>query len=136
MFVPIVEIIRLEESIGAGTFGYMRIQKRVFCVTLEPTDEENHPNISSIPAQQYTATRWDSPKYGVTFMVEDVPDRDFILFHGGNIIDHTQGCILLAQHQGKLGAKRAVLNSGNTFKQFMARMDGFDELHLTIHEFY
>ena len=135
-----VRLIRLEEDFNFGTFGVLLIDGRVFCVTLEPADLNNHPNISSIPAQQYMCRRYSSPKYPNTFHICDVPERSSVLFHAGNTIGHTQGCVLLAQYYGKLFAKndekRAVLNSGKTFDEFIKRMIGTEEFHLTIKEHY
>ena len=133
---PIVEIIRLEEDFLHGTFGVLKINKSVFCVTLEPPDRENVRNLSSIPVQQYECHRFDSPRYGDTFKIMNVPGRDNVLFHGGNIAKHTKGCILVAQYFGKLKGNRAVLNSGATFKNFMRIMEGHDSFHLTIKELY
>ena len=133
---PVVELIRLEESMFFGTFGVLKINKEVFCVTLEPADLMNKQNISSIPAQQYICQRYTSPKYPDTFQVLNVPDRDNVLFHAGNFDDDTKGCILLAQHFGKIRGERAVLNSGNTFKSFLAIMAGIKDFHLTIREIY
>lgn len=136
LMIPIVELIRLEEDALFGTFGILKINKEVFCVTLEPPDKENVTNISSIPAQQYHCELYDSPKYGKTFKVMNVPGRKHVLFHGGNVAKHTKGCILLAQYFGKLKGNRAVLNSGNTFKVFMETMQGQNIFHLTIREVY
>ena len=134
--MKIVEVIRLEEDTEHGTFGVLKINKKVFCCTLEPADNENAQNISSIPAQQYICKRYQSPRYKNTFQVTNVPDRTSVLFHAGNIIDHTQGCISLGQYFGKLRDNRAVLNSGATFKSFMGIMQGETEFHLTIKEEY
>lgn len=134
--IPIVEITRLEENFKYGTFGVMRIAKKVFCVTLERPDIENKPFESSIPAQQYICKKIISPKYGECFEIQNVPDRDHVLFHPGNIIDHTVGCVITAEHFGKLGEKRAVLNSGNTYKKFMELLKDYDLFHLTITEVY
>jgi len=133
---PVIEIIRLEENSDYGTFGVLKINKAVFCVTLEPADRLNHPNVSSIPAQQYMCNRIDSPKYGDTFEVSNVPDREHILFHAGNVVDNTKGCILLGQYFGKLQGDRAVLNSGATFKEFMKRIGDAEQFHLTISQRY
>jgi len=133
---PVVELIRLEESMFFGTFGVLKINKEVFCVTLEPADLMNKQNISSIPAQQYICQRYTSPKYPDTFQILNVPDRDHVLFHAGNFDDDTKGCVLLAQHFGKIRGERAVLNSGNTFKSFLAIMAGIKDFHLTIREIY
>ncbi|KKN08348.1 hypothetical protein LCGC14_1057540 [marine sediment metagenome] len=132
----IVELLRLEENYQYGTFGILRIDKQVFCVTLEPKDEENATDISSIPAQQYVCKRTISPRFGETFEITGVPDRFNVLFHAGNTDEDTEGCVILAEHYGKLGKNRAILNSGNTFKKFMLIMEGIDEFLLTIIEIY
>ncbi len=132
--MKIVEIIRLEES-EHGTFGVLRIDKQVFCCTLEPPDRENEVSRSSIPAQQYTCKPVESPHHGGTFQITNVPGRSHVLFHAGNVVDHTAGCILLGQYFGKLKGDRAVLNSGNTFRQFLNRV-GRQPFHLTIIERY
>lgn len=135
----VFELIRLEESTEYGTFGILKIDKRVFCVTLEPNDEENIPFISSIPAQQYECVRINSPKFGKTFEVTRVPNRTKILFHAGNVVGNTEGCILLGQYWDKFryGAEdRAIVNSGNTMSNFMHILEGEDEFHLTIKEVY
>ncbi len=135
-FIPIVRIVRLEENHQYGTFGVATINTEVFCVTLEPKDWWNQPNMSCVPAQQYLCRRIISPRHGETFEVLDVPKRSRILFHPLNIDNQTEGCIGLAQHFGKLKiadkSERAVLNSGKTFKAFMEKMKGYDTFHLTI----
>lgn len=135
--MKIAELVRLEENSNFGTFGVLKIDKKVFCVTLEPADLENLKNKSSIPAQQYICKRYSSQKYPDTFQIMDVPDRDKVLFHAGNDVDDTEGCVVVAQYFGKLLGGRAVLNSGNTFREFMKQeMAGESEFHLTIHEVY
>jgi len=131
----IVELIRLETG-RSGTFGILKLNKQVFCCTLEPPDKENKQNISSIPTGQYDMVKHVSPTHGETFMVEGVTDRNFILFHSGNKVDHTEGCVLLGASFGKLSGDRAVLNSGKTFAAFMSEMLGHAAWHLTISEVY
>lgn len=132
---PILELIRLAET-DQGTLGALKIQKVPFCCTLELPDLLNAPNRSSIPAQQYICQRIQSPKFGETFQVMNVPGRSAVLFHAGNTAADTEGCILLGQHWGKLGEQWAVLNSGNTFKAFLQELWGFNQAHLTIKEEY
>ena len=133
---PIVELIRLEEDEIHGTFGVLKINKKVFCVTLEPPDKENQQSVSSIPVQQYVCRRYSSAKYPSTFQVTNVPGRTKVLFHSGNIVNHTMGCILLGQYFGKLSGNRAVLNSGKTFDGFMVVLSGVQAFHLTVKEMY
>jgi len=132
----ILEIVRLEENFEFGTFGVLKINKELFCFTLEPRDEENASSISSIPAQQYWCQRYSSRKFPDTWQIMNVPARNNVLFHSGNVASQTQGCILLAQHLGKLQDNRAILNSGATFQSFMNTTAESAELHLTITENY
>lgn len=127
------KIIRVEKSTD-GVFGVMLINGESFCVTLEPEDHANAVMISCIPPGAYICERVDSPKYGDTFEVKDVPNRTHILIHSGNVEDHTHGCVLLAQYFGKLKEQRAVLNSGSTFKEFMNTMKGVDRFLLEIED--
>lgn len=133
--LPILEITRLEDS-PEGCFGVLRIQKQVFCLTLEPPDQANKPWTSCIPVQQYVCVHHESEKFGLTYIVRDVPDREQIIFHWGNWLEDTQGCILLGNSLLYDGAKRGVANSRQTFARFLARLgSGLDDqqmLHLTI----
>lgn len=132
---PTVRLIRTEES-NQGTFGVLIICSQTFCVTLEPSDKLNERNISSIPVQQYQCLRIRSPQFGETFEIVDVPNRSHVLFHAGNVLKHTTGCILLAQYFGKIRDKRAIRNSGRTFREFMEIMKTVDIFSLTIKEDY
>lgn len=138
LIYPVIEIVRLEENFKYGTFGVLKINKRVFCVTLEPADLLNRRSESNIPAQQYLAEKYFSQRMQkYTFMLKNVPGRSGITFHPGNTKDDTEGCILLGQYFGKLGnEKRAVLNSGRTFSNFMKTLGRFSKLSVTISEFY
>ncbi|MBW2342488.1 MAG: hypothetical protein JRF53_00485 [Deltaproteobacteria bacterium] len=133
---PILRLIRLEERTKYGTFGVLLISEEVFCVTLEPPDMENVAGRSSIPAQQYTCIRHNSPRFGETFKIINVPGRKNILFHPGNLLPDTAGCIVLGQHFGRLQGNRGVLASGKTFTTFMKILRGYDICRLTIREVY
>ena len=139
MLLPVIEIIRLEENYAYGTFGVLKLNKELFCVTLELPDLLNKSSMSSIPAQQYICQRYSSAKYPDTFEVTNVPNRSFALFHSGNIKRDIRGCILTAQYFTKLQGNwedRGVWNSGKTFTNFMERLKGYDRFHLTITEVY
>jgi len=132
---PSVDIIRLQESFVYGTFGVMRINTDPLFVTLEPPDKENLANKSSIPAQQYECEMTESPKYGWTYKVKDVPARTDILFHPGNIDEHTHGCILLGMQFGILNGEKSILASRDAYTQFMSIMNDKPFI-LTIKEVY
>jgi hypothetical protein len=131
----VLELVRLEET-RQGTVGVLKIDKEVFCYTLEPSDRLNERNRSSIPAQQYLCHPHVSAKHGETWIIEDVPGRDNVLFHPGNTAEHTEGCILLGSTVGKLRGQRAVLNSGSTFNLFLMRLATDQTAHLTVIEQY
>jgi len=131
-----VRLTRIETSSEHGTFGVLTINGEVFCVTLEPYWRDNTSGVSSIPTGQYICKPFKSPKFGDVYMVMDVQGRSMVEFHKGNVDRHTRGCILLGQYFGKLSStERAVLNSGNTFKSFMSKMDD-KEFNLTIVDSY
>ena len=129
-----LELIRLESS-QSGVFGALKIDKEVFCVTLEPPDYLNIRNFSCIPTGQYECQLWNSPKFGKTYLVMGVPDRASIVFHAGNTIADTEGCIIVGETWAKLKGDRAVLNSGKTFRELMIRLQDVT-IHLTIREEY
>jgi len=133
---PMVRILRLNEDHDLGTFGVLLIQAEPFCVTLEPSDRLNRQFVSSIPAQQYWCKKHYSPLFHNTYKILDIPERTGVLFHPGNSVTDTEGCIILAQYWGKLHGNRAVLNSGNTFKEFLKIMEPFEMFHLTISTHY
>ncbi len=116
-----------------GTFGVLVLDAVPFCVTLEPYARDNQQGVSCVPTGQYVGEPFRSPQFGSVYLLKDIAGRDLIELHAGNRDDNTRGCILLAQHFGKLAGDLAVLNSGNTFRKFMQYMS-HDELFLTIQE--
>jgi hypothetical protein len=129
-----VDLVRLESSDDHGTFGTLLIDGEAFCVTLEPVDLNNIAYLSCIPTGVYLCKAHNSPTYGKTFLVTDVPHRENVLFHAGNRDENTAGCILLGQYYGKLKTDRAILNSGDTFKAFLERMWDVESFALNISE--
>jgi len=139
-FVPIAKIIRVEDNWIHGSFGIFVLNDEAFCITLELPNKLNKRNISCIVAKQYICERIISQKFGETFQIMNVPDRDHVLFHPANTVEDLEGCIALGANFGKLRKGnqmlRASLNSGRTFKNFMAEMKGIDRFKLTIKECY
>lgn len=128
-------LIRIEES-DYGTFGILQFSTRSICLILEPRDLLNRQNVSSIPAQQYTCRRVDSPNHGETFEVTGVPGRSEVLFHPGNTAENTKGCLLPGSEFGIVNSKPAVLRSRKAFLRFMECLEGINEFRLTIVEHY
>jgi len=128
-----VEMVRLEKS-DDGTFGVLRLNGMVFCVTLELPGRDNQTNISCIPAGEYMCRRVESPGFGSTFEVGEVPGRSNILFHAGNVVGDTKGCVLLGRYFGFLGEDRGVLQSGSTFRDFLERCSDVENFQFVIKE--
>lgn len=117
-----------------GVFGELRCDELGFsCLTLERPWKDNEPFVSCIPPGTYICRRFDSPEYGDTFIVTDVSGRTLILFHEGNWIKNSKGCILLGKEYD-LSAREGLMVTSSlaTRKKFMAALEGIDEFELTI----
>jgi len=123
-----------------GTEGFLtQLESEFFCRTLELPWRDNQRSISCIPAGEYIVRIRQSPKYGKIYWVTNVPDRNWILIHSGNVAGdvkkgfrtHVQGCILLGKKHGYLYDQRAVLTSRPTVKSFMRTMN-YESFKLTI----
>ena len=84
-----------------STLGQLFINGELFCDTLELPYINNERSISCVPAGRYKV-RLRLPRESATrdylhLLVQDVPDRDWILFHRGNTTKDTRGCVLVGQ---------------------------------------
>jgi hypothetical protein len=110
---------------GHCTIGKMLLAGGMVFFTLERPWLNNKKNVSCIPAPgTYHAQLRRSPHLGITYWLKDVPDRQFILIHSGNIVAHVQGCIMLGLSRGRLRGERAVFQSVTAIRQFMKLMGG------------
>ena len=100
------------------------------CYTLELPWKENQRRVSCIPEGTYRVTKHTSPKFGKTFWVRDVPDRDAVLIHPGNYNYHTLGCILVgSNHEDR--NKDGLLDVVNS-KFTMAKLLEYDITEIEI----
>jgi len=69
------------------------------CDTLENPWMDNQRNISCIPKGEYKVRlrlpRESGTRDYIHLLVQEVPNRDWILFHRGNTAKDTSGCILV-----------------------------------------
>lgn len=80
-----------------ATLGKLTIEDEEF-YTAERPFRGNKKNVSCIPSGKYTCSRYTSKRFGETFIVDDVPNRTYILFHVGNFPEtDSQGCILIGE---------------------------------------
>ena len=81
--------------------GELFLNDERFCDTLELPFKDNQRSVSCIPTGEYKV-RLRLPRESATrdyihLLVQDVPNRDYILFHRGNSAKDTRGCILVGQ---------------------------------------
>lgn len=107
-----------------GTYGVLHIDNEPIAVTLEPLWQNNERNISCIPPGVYDVHRVDSPNFGETYEVMNVPNRSDILFHWGNTKDDTEGCILVGTSYGPFKDTHGIWNSRGAFQTFLHAMRG------------
>ena len=66
--------------------------------TLELPYKANVRQVSFIPLGVYVVSPFISKKFGNCLKILNVPNRSGILFHSGNFIHETKGCILVGKH--------------------------------------
>lgn len=107
-----------------------------FALTIERPWLDNQKRLSCIPSGSYVCRRVDSPKFGDTFEVTGVQGRSHILFHTGNVMEDSEGCILVGEQFETLGGRPAVLSSKKGFREFMERLEGVEAFTLHIINLY
>lgn len=124
-----VKIVRVRQT-DAGTEG-MLFASDFACYTFELPWRQNKSNISCIPTGTYNVEMKLSPKFGFTYWVKSVENRNTILIHSGNyagdvhknLKSHTNGCLILGSKFGLLENQRAILNSRITVRKFINYME-------------
>lgn len=127
----LLELIRVGSS-GRGTFGVLRRGAVPFGLTLERPWHDNQANVSCIPAGRYRCVRIRSPKFGWTFEVMNVPNRSHVLFHSGNTLEDTHGCILIGEEFSGTYDRPFLSSSHRGFMEFLNLLDGSESFELTI----
>ena len=93
-----------------STIGELFINGERICDTLENPWVDNQRNISCIPEGVYPVRlrlpRESASRDYLHLLVQEVPNRDWILFHRGNTAKDTSGCILVG-----LGTQQDVVNN-------------------------
>jgi len=93
-----------------STLGELFLNGERMCDTLENPWLDNQKNISCIPAGIYDVrlrlARESATRDYLHLLIQDVPNRSFILIHRGNFPSQTQGCVLLG-----LGSQQNAVNN-------------------------
>lgn len=129
-----IEIVRMRNNKN-GIVGVMSINNDPECVTLEQAWNNNTPFASCIPAGLYELKRITSPTFGDTFEIQNVPGgRNHCIFHSGNTIADTRGCVLTGTYIGRLNGRLAILDSKKAYNKFLFAMGSDKEALLIISE--
>ena len=93
-----------------STIGELFLNGERICDTLENPWLDNQRRISCIPEGEYPVRlrypRESGSKEYLHLLVQDVPNRDMVLFHIGNTAKDTRGCLLVG-----LGSKQNIVNN-------------------------
>lgn len=76
---------------------------------------------------------WALVGHDLSHQPEPGVPRSAILFHAGNVDEHTQGCILVGMHRGMMNGEPAVHESRMAMDR-MRDLIGHDAFYLTIME--
>lgn len=146
-------IITRGPSSDEGTFGELVTDSGFKCVTGELPDRGNARGISCIPKGTYQASkRWSEKHKANLFHVDDVPNRDDVEIHSGNLCGDVAksfasdvlGCILpgaaveVFKGGSQVGAhelakdQRGVTSSAATLAAFHADLGSAESFFLTI----
>jgi len=127
----ILDLIRVGQS-GRGTQGVLRFGAVAFALTLERPWQNNQENVSCIPPGRYRCERIRSPKFGWTFEVKNVPNRTHVLFHSGNTLEDTHGCILVGEEFSGTWEKPTLASSQRGFIEFLNCLEGVNAFELNV----
>lgn len=131
-----VDLIRLETKMNA-TLGVILIDNSLVCYSLELPWKANIQKHSCIPCGHYDLERRDKwkkvDKYGYTYEVVNVLNREGVLFHPGNTVDDSEGCIIPGTYPGWLNNSRAVLESTAAFTKFknLMKKERWAKIHIS-----
>ena len=93
-----------------SVLGELYLNGERMCDTLENPWLDNQQNISCIPAGIYDVrlrlARESASRDYLHLLIQDVPNRSFILIHRGNFPSQTQGCVLVG-----LGSQQNAVNN-------------------------
>ncbi len=105
------------------------------CFTLERPWLDNQKDVSCIPSGAYLCSRYTSPHHGSTFIINGVEGRDSILFHKGNFVTDSKGCVLVGIGVELVEEEQLILNSSAlAFKRFMERLKDVNSFALVVRD--
>lgn len=125
-------LIVRDQFTDKSTLGKLYLNGNFYGHTLELAWLDNKKNVSCIPKGVYDVIK-RNPEESSSYkyqhlLIENVPNRNFILFHIGNYPKDTKGCILL----GNTRALNFVGDSKKAFYNLMYDLQLYNKLELII----
>lgn len=114
-----------------GCFSVLLIEGQPFAVTCERTFEDGLPVIK---AGEHRCKRDFYNKGGYETFEIEVEGHDRVLFHKGNKETDSKACILVGESFTVMDGVTAIAQSGDGFKEFMARLEDVEEFTLEVHD--
>lgn len=101
--------------------------------TLELPWKNNERRVSCIPVGIYKAKKHQSPKFGQSFWLQNVPGRSEVLVHPGNFTSQILGCILPGDRHTDINGDGIidVTNSRKTMDKLYNLMPDEFEIHIS-----
>ena len=117
-----------------STIGELFLNGERLCDTLENPWLDNQKNISCIPVGEYPVrlrlARESATKNYLHLLIQDVPNRNYVLFHRGNTNADTQGCVLVGLGSQQDFVSNSVLAMDLLMKEIVNL--GGENIHLII----
>lgn len=113
-----------EQTLGTGmVFNDNNGVEFTFC-TLELPWRNNERRVSCIPEGVYDAILHDSPKFGKSIWIQDVPNRTEVLVHFSNFVRDLLGCIAAGRSHIDIDGDglKDVTSSRHTMKKIVAAL--------------
>jgi hypothetical protein len=124
-------ILNRNMSCGNGTFGNITENGKILCYTCEPMWNENKSCISCIPCGTYSCVKHNGSEFKDVWELKNVPGREGILIHNGNLPKDTHGCILVGDNVALFGNKHGVTNSRKTLDMLRKTLPDVFSLEIT-----
>jgi hypothetical protein len=128
-----LKVVRLESS-DEGIRGILLVDGVIFATTLERPWVKNTVNISCIPEGNYKGRKYSSHRHGKTLKIVDVINRTGILFHIGNSMSDSAGCLLLGDNFAKSSCK--IESSTSAVHRFKERLVNETQFTVTVTNAY
>lgn len=110
-----------------GMWGILTLPDHTVVATLEPFGDDKKPE--PIQAGTYIVQLRQSPKFGLTPWICDVPGRQWILIHPGNTVEQTLGCVLPGEDIDVIGK---ITRSKAAFSRIMDQWSTNKDAHYSI----